>query len=611
MSAISSYSIFNTATAVGNETSYTDIITIQTFANLATNNICAFYDTTGTSQSLYLGATSNVNIESATSANIYTTTGVNFFDTNVVNNQRYDSNFMRIYTTDVETISTTNFKTSNNMYFSCSNSIQFNSTILNTQINNTDHFYTSSTCGFMFDNVVTFSSNVTFAQNIVTQGSIFGCNLNVWSAYPAVANTDINQVGFGFRVNENNELELIKTSTFGPTGSVSLPISKKIAVFGGNHNISSNDTSDTSYLVFNNLNGVSVSSNGQILQTSTSSSTINALANLFTVANNGYVGLGTVSPQYKFDVNGGGHFSMCLQTDQGIITDGNIVANNNTINIGEPSILFNKIYGSKLYYSSTNFITNGTGGNQVTFTNDAGNYSTVVCSNVVFGPSSAPISLQVGSSGQIQFVDVNQNILNAAGTTSSDPTQSSDILATIKAVNIVYNSNVALSNAFYSGTYNFPITMNNVVGITGSNATFSNVLVNGADFAEYMFRSKIEDVYESGEVVGIDINGKITKIFADSFHFMVISNNPGLVGGASEDKTQQETIGYCGRVQVNCSGALVGQHIVPCINTEDNISISAISIHDSDITFDQYKKSIGKVISVDNNGIPIIVLKSN
>ena len=149
--------------------------------------------------------------------------------------------------------------------------------------------------------------------------------------------------------------------------------------------------------------------------------------------------------------------------------------------------------------------------------------------------------------------------------------------------------------------------------VTGSDATFSNistsnVTVYGADFAEYMYKSNINDSFESGEIVGIDLNGHLTKQYSSSYHFMVVSNSPGLIGsGFEQNKSLQETIGYCGRVKVNCSNAKVGQHIVPQV--ADDGSILAVSVDDDDITFIQYKKSVGRVISIEY-GHAIIVVKS-
>ena len=628
MSTISTYSVFNPTTRPQMETIYTDISALQTFNNLATNNVCAFYNTDNIAQSLLLGASSNINIESATTANIFTQgSGFNVYHTDIVNNLRYDSNAINIDMNSSYGVNNTIFNANgqkNNVSFLFSNIIQFNSTVLTTAtpgVSSVDHFSTNSANGFQFDNVVSFASNVAFQQNIVTQGSIFGSNLNVWSTRSASASTDLNQIGYGFRVNSSNELELIKMATFGPSNDISSPVCQRIAVFGGNTNQLSRSQDNSkdpgsNYLVFNSLNGVSIAGNGQVVQTT--SSAVTALTNLVFV-NGQNLGIGTQTSQYKLSVAGNGYISQdfttngLLTANAGLITSGEIHPNTNgCASIGDTDFMFANIFGSKLYYSSNTFLTKYN--NFATFSNAiTDSLESISCSNVKFGNRSAPITLK-GENNTVSFIDSTGNPMSFTGViTTSDPTQSGiNDVASIKAVNIVYNNNIALSNAFYGGNYtSIPVKVNTITGIdaTFSNISTSNVTVFGADFAEYMYKSNTNDSFESGEIVGIDINGKLTKQYSSSYHFMVVSSAPGLIAGAFEqDKSIQETIGYCGRVKVNCSQAQVGQHIIP--QAADDGSILAVSVDSNSITFDEYKMSVGRVISIDSDGCPIIVLKS-
>ena len=624
MSTISTYSIFNQATRQENETLYTDITALQTFTNLATNNVCAFYDMDNVGQSLLIGASCNVNIESATTANVYTQdSGFNVYHTDIVGNMRYDSNAINIDTNAMYGINNTLFTANsqkNNISFLFSNVIQFNSTVLTTATAGVDSFSTNSANGFQFDNVVSFSSNVAFQQNLVTQGSIFGSNINVWSTRNPNSSSDLNQIGYGFRVNSSNELELIKMATFG-TSNISSPVCQRIAVFGGNTNQLSLDQDNSkdpgsNYLVFNNLNGVSIAGNGQVVQTT--SSAVNALANIIFV-NGQNIGIGTQTSQYKLSVAGNGYVSQdfttngLLTTNGGLITSGDIHPNmNGCASIGETDFMFSKIYGSKLYYSSNTFITKN---NRIaTFSNAITNsLESISCSNVKFGPANAQITLK-GDNNKVTFTNSAGTLLSYPSiTTFSDPTLTGeDDVASILAVNTVYNSNVALSNAFYSGDYtSFPLQVNTIDGIdaTFSNISASNVTVYGADFAEYMYKSNPSDLFASGEIVGIDVNGKITKQYSLSYHFMVVSRCPGIVAGGNEqNKDLQETIGYCGRIKINCPSAQVGHHIIP--QAANDGSILAVSVDSNNITFDQYRMSVGRVVSKDSNSCPIIVLKS-
>jgi hypothetical protein len=115
-------------------------------------------------------------------------------------------------------------------------------------------------------------------QNMYVNGSIFGCNLNVWLDK---VNTPYSRIGYGFRINSNDQLELIKYAKYG-----SGDVLKKVAIFGTNP-VGSNDRSDSSnYLVFNSLGtfGVGNSSNNSFTPLNSYGTSVNPLSNLFTQA---------------------------------------------------------------------------------------------------------------------------------------------------------------------------------------------------------------------------------------------------------------------------------------------------------------------------------------
>ena len=151
----------------------------------------------------------------------------------------------------------------------------------------------------------------------------------------------------------------------------------------------------------------------------------------------------------------------------------------------------------------------------------------------------------------------------------------------------------------------------------------------GLDYAEYMVKSGNFSI-NKGDICGIDVNGKLTNVFANSISFVVKSTNPSYVGGdiwASEsivgvrptDSTELsawqekiesaralvDRIAFSGQVPINVTGASVGQYIVPIANSDGSIGGQAIS--ESSITLQQYMQSVGKVISVVNNVTTIIV----
>jgi hypothetical protein len=161
---------------------------------------------------------------------------------------------------------------------------------------------------------------------------------------------------------------------------------------------------------------------------------------------------------------------------------------------------------------------------------------------------------------------------------------------------------------------------------------------SGADYAEYMVKS-VNDTINKGDIVGVDINGKLTNIFADSISFVIKSTDPSYVGGdvwgneeaigkkplKTTDQTEEEfaiineafeikleearakvdRISFSGQVPCNVLGANVGDYIIP-IQTEDGkITGQAVTSP----SFEQYQISVGKVWKIMEDGRAWIAVK--
>ena len=157
---------------------------------------------------------------------------------------------------------------------------------------------------------------------------------------------------------------------------------------------------------------------------------------------------------------------------------------------------------------------------------------------------------------------------------------------------------------------------------------------SGADYAEYMTKSVI-DIINKGDIVGIDINGKLTNIYVDAISFVVKSTDPSYVGGdnwfnyekrpiKSEIQTDEEfnnilldyeikleterakvdRISFSGQIPCNVYGANVGDYIIP-INKNGKIDGVAIT----NPTLEQYKISVGKVWKIMDDGRSWIAVK--
>jgi hypothetical protein len=164
----------------------------------------------------------------------------------------------------------------------------------------------------------------------------------------------------------------------------------------------------------------------------------------------------------------------------------------------------------------------------------------------------------------------------------------------------------------------------------------------GLDYAEYMEKSG-DFTIAKGDICGIDVNGKLTNVFADAVSFVVKSTNPSYVGGdvwgnekalgltkpkqpeddaTDEEKSQYATnktafdaaleaarqkidrIAFCGQVPINVLGATPGQYIIP---VNDNGAIKGEAVGNP--TFEQYQQSVGKVIAIESDGRAKIIVK--
>jgi len=158
------------------------------------------------------------------------------------------------------------------------------------------------------------------------------------------------------------------------------------------------------------------------------------------------------------------------------------------------------------------------------------------------------------------------------------------------------------------------------------------VNASGTDYAEYMIKDGNFTIAK-GDICGVAANGKLTNTFVDAISFVVKTTNPSIVGGdnwVDEDllgkqpskddaavyeewnekyEKARETvdrIAFAGQVPVNVTGATPGQYIVP---VEDNGGISGIAKDKSDLTLDEYMRSVGKVIAIEDDGRARIIVK--
>ena len=165
------------------------------------------------------------------------------------------------------------------------------------------------------------------------------------------------------------------------------------------------------------------------------------------------------------------------------------------------------------------------------------------------------------------------------------------------------------------------------------------VNTGGNDYAEYMIKAG-DFTIAKGDICGINSEGKLTNVFAETISFVVKSTNPSYVGGDTWDtaageepggyndtrtgeeleaakvafKEQLEVvrqtvdrIAFSGQTPVNVTGSTPGQHIIPTANSDGSISGTAKS--EGDLTLAEYMSSVGKVIAIEEDGRARIIVK--
>jgi hypothetical protein len=180
-------------------------------------------------------------------------------------------------------------------------------------------------------------------------------------------------------------------------------------------------------------------------------------------------------------------------------------------------------------------------------------------------------------------------------------------------------------SGFYEGadgtTFNAANTVLGVRSTTGTGRSINasgTVNASGADYAEYMTKAG-DFVVAKGDVVGINQQGLITNVFAESVSFVVKSTSPSYVGGDTwgggfEDdlealeaaRQKVDRIAFAGQVPVNVLSATPGQYIVP---VEDNGGIRGVAKNEADLTLAEYMRAVGKVIAIETDGRAKIIVK--
>jgi hypothetical protein len=248
------------------------------------------------------------------------------------------------------------------------------------------------------------------------------------------------------------------------------------------------------------------------------------------------------------------------------------------------------------------------GGEQVTFngfnTDSGGLNSAFVWTSTAFNTTTERLRITSGGALQVKSGDVGEAM-----------SVYTNISSTNWAFTIGGSANI---NGIGTGSSSAAtiMRMNRDSGSLRSLNAAGSINASGADYAEYMYKAT-DDIILKGDVCGVNQNGELTNIFADSISFVVKSTNPSYVGNDiwgsnTEDKDELEIqrqkvdrIAFSGQVPCNVLGASVGDYIIPIKDEEGKISGQAVTKP----TLEQYQISVGKVWKIMEDGRAWIAVK--
>lgn len=306
-----------------------DHMQLSTFWNVNAINVVAMPDnTTSNTRSLYLGASKDVVLQASEDVRI----SLGSSNTLRIHDDMDIATFLLTTTPTATNVSSA----SKNLVIGTADDALHTTTIAATTIsqsNDYEVFETSMGSGFRLrDNNLYVEGFGTFEDSLSVGGNIH-CTSNVFSRhynlYRYAAPNDSRSAiltGYAFTINSNDQLELVKYTSFSNAVTGPKEIKKRVAVFGTTR-LSTTDTTDISYAEFENISA-DVNNGGnaafvtgvKIADASVTSAKIDTTSiglwgvsgsNVyFSTSSNesaGSVGIGIMFPEYKLDVNGNIH----------------------------------------------------------------------------------------------------------------------------------------------------------------------------------------------------------------------------------------------------------------------------------------------------------------
>ena len=224
----------------------------DTFANFTmVNTISAKTLSAPSGDNLSLGASSNLIFESMVGTTIRAPT-IKMYQTTYSNSTRIDTEYVRLF---LDSNNSTSVITSVNSNAITLTSQDANKTVTMSGMtlcndNTYQYISTSASRGFFID------GGATQTRNVYADGQIFCKHYVLWKTFDTASNAgDTTEVGYTFRLNSNDQLELIKYGKVLLADGSSKSILRRIAVMGagGITSTTSTDSSVSTYDPITNL----------------------------------------------------------------------------------------------------------------------------------------------------------------------------------------------------------------------------------------------------------------------------------------------------------------------------------------------------------------------
>lgn len=240
---------------INRETTYLDGDTYGVINTLAAKNLVAMVDEeTNMGQSLYLGASKDINLEAKEGFKIQLGASNALVVSDHSNVPSFkletDATTTTLSGVDKNLVLTTTDNTSKSIFVGA---------LEVAQSNDYQVIRTSMSDGLLMDDNLRLAKHgmveqsLAVAGNAICNGSVYAQHCNFVKSYPNASNAaDPSLVGYAFTVNDNDQLELLNHTTFSNGNKVS----KRIGTFGMNR-LSDADVSDTPYAQFEKIKSLS------------------------------------------------------------------------------------------------------------------------------------------------------------------------------------------------------------------------------------------------------------------------------------------------------------------------------------------------------------------